>query len=162
MIGLRGEYEFYQGGTIKGTEVIGGKLVYKFHNIICTPVYEYILKSLNYSEEGTPPGVSDIDVSYFAFGTGTTGVTEADTLLETEYFRKHVTSKDKSLSGKQFVAICQLSTSEANTSITEVGVFSGGSATPDTGTLLSHALKSIEKNSNITYNIIYRLTLEEV
>ena len=162
MIKLRGEYEFYQGGTIKGTEVIGGKLVYKFHNIICTPVYEYMLKSLNYSEEGTPPGVSDIDVSYFAFGTGTTGVTEADTLLETEYFRKYVTSKDKSLSGKQFVAICQLATSEANFSITEVGVFSGGSATPDTGTLLSHALKSIVKNSNITYNIIYRLTLEEV
>ena len=163
MIKLRGEYEFYQGGTIKGTEVIGGKLVYKFHNIVCTPIYEYMLKSLNYSEEleeGTPPGVSDIDVSYFAFGTGTTGVTEADTLLETEGFRKYVTSK--SWNGKQFVAICQLSTSEANTSITEVGVFSGGSATPNTGTLLSHALKSIVKNSNITYNIIYRLTLEEV
>ena len=160
MIKLRGEYEFYQGGTIKGTEVIGGKLVYHFSNIVCTPVYEYMLKSLNYSEEGTPPGVSDIDVSYFAFGTGTTGVTEADTLLETEYFRKAFTSK--SWSGKQFVAICQLSTSEANTSITEVGVFSGGSATPNTGTLLSHALKSIVKNSNITYNIIYRLTLEEV
>ena len=162
MIGLRGEYEFYQGGKVVGSKVIGGKLVYHFSNIVCTPIYEYILKSLNYSEEGTPPGVSDIDVSYFAFGTGTTGVTEADTLLGTEYFRKYVTSKDKSLSGKQFVAICQLSTSEANTSITEVGVFSGGSATPNTGTLLSHALKSIVKNSNITYNIIYRLTLEEV
>jgi len=165
MIGLRGEYEFYQGGKVVGDKVVGGKLVYHFSNIVCTPVYEYMLKSLNYSkelEEGTPPGVSDIDVSYFAFGTGTTGVTEADTLLETEYFRKYVTSKDKSLSGKQFVAICQLATSEANFTITEVGVFSGGSATPDTGTLLSHALKSIVKNSNITYNIIYRLTLEEV
>ncbi|MHC1623291.1 MAG: hypothetical protein ACXQTR_01720 [Candidatus Methanospirareceae archaeon] len=140
---LRGEYEFWTHGV----------LVYKFHNIITTPVYEYILKSLN----GDAPG--SIDLSYFAFGDDDTAVAEGDTLLSHEVYRKAFTSK--SWNGKYFVAICQLATSEANFSIKEVGVFSGGSTALDTGTLLSHAIKPIEKNDNITYNVVYRLTLEE-
>ena len=104
--------------------------------------------------------LGDSSVSYFAFGTGTTACTENDTVLGTEGFRKEFTSK--SWTGKQFVAICQLATDEANFTITEVGIFAGGSVTADTGTLLSHSLRTIEKNSNITYNIIYRLNLEEV
>lgn len=144
MMKMKGEYEFWEGDILR----------YKFHNIICTPVYEYILKSLAGESLGS------LDLSYFAFGTDDTAVTESDTTLGSEQFRKAFTSK--SWSGKQFVAICQLATSEANFSIKEVGVFSGGSASADTGTLMSHALKPIEKNSNITYNVIYRMTLEEV
>ena len=144
MIRIRGEYEIWKDGV----------LIDRFHNIICVPVYEYILKSL------TGEALGSLDVSYFAFGTGTTAVTEDDTTLETEGFRKEFTSK--SWTGKQFVAICQLATDEANFTITEVGVFAGGSVTADTGTLLSHSLRTIEKNSNITYNIVYRLNLEEV
>jgi len=144
MIRIKGEYEIWKDGV----------LIDRFHNIICTPVYEYILKSLAGESLGS------IDVSYFAVGTGITPVTEGDTTLGTEVFRKAFTSK--SWNGKQFVAICQLSPTEANYSITEVGIFSGGSLTADTGNLLSHALRPIEKNSNITYNIIYRLNLEEV
>jgi hypothetical protein len=141
---LHGEYEFWQGS----------RLVYRFSNIVCTPVYEYILKGL------TGESVPDVDVAYFAFGTGTGAVAESDTTLGTEVFRKQVTSKG--WNGKQFVAICQLANNEANYSLKEVGVFAGGTVTADSGTLLSHALKDIEKNSNITYNVIYRLNLEEV
>ena len=144
MIRIKGEYEIWKDGV----------LIDRFHNIICVPVYENLLKGLNGE---TQPS---IDVSYFAFGTGTTAVTEDDTTLETEGFRKEFTSK--SWTGKQFVAICQLATDEANFTITEVGVFAGGSVTANTGTLLSHSLRTIEKNSNITYNIVYRLNLEEV
>ena len=144
MIKIKGEYEIWKDGV----------LIDRFHNIITTPVYENLLKGFNGE---TQPS---LDVSYFAFGTGTTACTENDTVLETEGFRKEFTSK--SWSGKQFVAICQLATDEANFTITEVGVFAGGTITTDSGTLLSHALRTIEKNSNITYNIIYRLTLEEV
>jgi len=144
MIRIKGEYEIWKDGV----------LVDRFHNIITTPIYENLLKGLNGE---TQPS---IDVSYFAFGTGTTACTENDTVLGTEGFRKEFTSK--SWTGKQFVAICQLATDEANFTITEVGIFAGGSVTADTGTLLSHSLRTIEKNSNITYNIIYRLNLEEV
>jgi hypothetical protein len=144
MIRIKGEYEIWKDGV----------MIDHFHNIITTPVYEYILKSL------AGESLGDASVSYFALGTGTTPVTESDTTLGTEVFRKAFTSK--SWNGKQFVAICQLSTSEANYSITEVGIFAGGTITPNSGTLLSHALRTIEKNSNITYNIIYRLNLEEV
>lgn len=144
MIRIKGEYEIWKDGV----------LIDRFHNIICVPVYENLLKGLNGE---TQPS---LDVSYFAFGTGTTPVAESDTTLETEGFRKEFTSK--SWTGKQFVAICQLATDEANFTITEVGIFAGGSVTADTGTLLSHSLRTIEKNSNITYNIIYRLNLEEV
>ncbi|MFA7628594.1 MAG: hypothetical protein WCY37_04305 [Candidatus Dojkabacteria bacterium] len=144
MIRLHGEYEFWQGS----------RLVYRFSNIVCTPVYYAVLKGL------TGEVVPDIDVTYFAFGTGTGAVAEGDTTLGTEVFRKQVTSKG--WNGKQFVAICQLANNEANYSLKEVGVFAGGTVTADSGTLLSHALKDIEKNSNITYNVIYRLNLEEV
>ena len=144
MIRIKGEYEIWKDGV----------LVDRFHNIICTGVYEYILKSL------AGEALGDANVSYFAFGTGTTPVTESDTVLGVEGFRKEFTSK--SWNGKQFVAICQLATDEANFTITEVGIFAGGSLTANTGTLLSHSLRTIEKNSNITYNIVYRLNLEEV
>ena len=144
MIRIKGEYEIWKDGV----------LVDRFHNIICVPVYEYILKSL------AGEALGDANVSYFAFGTGTTPVTESDTVLGVEGFRKEFTSK--CWTGKQFVAICQLATDEANFTITEVGIFAGGSLTSNSGTLLSHSLRTIEKNSNITYNIIYRLNLEEV
>ena len=144
MIRIKGEYEIWKDGV----------LVDKFHNIITTPIYDAILKNLNGET------VDSLDVSYFAFGTGTTAVTEDDTTLGTEGFRKEFTSK--SWTGKQFVAICQLATDEANFTITEVGIFAGGSLTANSGTLLSHSLRTIDKNSNITYNIIYRLNLEEV
>jgi len=144
MIRIRGEYEIWKDGV----------LIDRFHNIITKAIYDAILKNLN------GESLDSLDVSYFAFGTGTTAVTEDDATLETEGFRKEFTSK--SWTGKQFVAICQLATDEANFTITEVGVFAGGSVTANTGTLLSHSLRTIEKNSNITYNIIYRLNLEEV
>ena len=144
MMRIKGEYEIWKDGV----------LIDHFHNIICVPVYGAILKNLNGET------VDSLDVSYFAFGTGTTAVAEDDTTLEAEGFRKEFTSK--SWTGKQFVAICQLATDEANFTIQEVGIFAGGSLTADTGTLLSHSLRTIEKNSNITYNIIYRLNLEEV
>ena len=144
MIRIKGEYEIWKDGV----------LIDRFHNIICTAMYSNILKMLSGETLG------DTSVSYFAFGTGTTAVTESDTTLEAEGFRKEFTSK--SWNGKQFVAICQLATDEANFTIQEVGIFAGGSVTADTGTLLSHSLRTIEKNSNITYNIIYRLNLEEV
>ena len=147
MIKITGEYTF--------TKMIDGKVVGvdKFHNIVTSKVYEFLLKSMTGE---TPNGV---EVNYFAFGTGTTAVTEDDTTLEAEYFRKIPTSK--TWIGKQFTAICQLGKDEANTTITEVGLFADGTSAEDTGTLLSHALRTIEKNSNITYNIQYRLTLEE-
>ena len=144
MIRITGEYEIWKDGV----------MIDRFHNIICTAMYSNILKMLSGETLG------EVSVSYFAFGTGTTVVTENDTVLGTEVFRKAITSK--SWNGKQFVAICQLSTTEANYSITEVGLFAGGTIAVDSGSLLSHAIKTIEKNSNITYNIIYRLNLEEV
>ena len=151
---ITGEYEFYKGGEIIDGRLTGGELVAKHHNLITTSVYEMILKNI------TGESQDDLNLNYFVFGTGTTAATESDTQLETEFFRKAYTSK--SWTGKQFTAICQLGVDEANTTITEVGVVANGTATEDTGTLLSHAIFTIEKNSNIVYNVIYRLTLSEV
>ena len=148
MIKMKGEYTF--------EKFVNNELVdtVKFDNIVTNAIYEYILKSLN------GESVTGINLSHFAFGTGTTTPEITNTTLGTEVYRKGFTSK--SWSTNQFTAICQLATDEGNYSITEVGVFSNASLTTDSGTLLSHALKTIEKNSNITYNIIYRLTLTEV
>ena len=140
---MKGEYEFWSNG----------KLIYKFHNILTQAVYDHVLKSLN------GESISGLNVSHFAFGVGTSTPAMTDTTLEDERTRKAFTSRSKS--DNQFVTICQLGTGDANFSISELGVFAEGTSVADSGILLSRALKSIEKNSNIVYNIVYRLTLEQ-
>ena len=149
---LKGKYEI-QAVDLKGREV--WKKTY--NNLITSFVYSSILKYYNYTEEGPTPAATLLDLNYFAFGTGTTAAAESDTTLGTEIARKLYTSK--SWTGKTFQALCQLGTAEANGEIKELGVFANGTATTDSGDLLSRAIVSISKNSNLVFNIRYLLTL---
>ena len=107
---IKGEYEIWKDGV----------LIDRFHNIICVPVYEYILKSL------AGEALGSLDVSYLLSAQEQPPLREVIPLLETEGFRKEFTSK--SWTGKQFVAICQLATDEANFTIhQELAFLRGGS-----------------------------------
>ena len=127
------------------------------HNLIMSAMKTLILQFLNYSEEGSPPAADGLDINYIAYGDDDTAANVADTALGNELFRKTLT--DKSRSGNYLDIVGQLATTEANFNIKEIGLYVGGTASTDSGTLVSHIIVDISKNSNIEYNIYYRLEL---
>lgn len=143
-----GKYQLWDGGELIDGKMVGGRLIKETHNMILDGFYNNITNGLMGN------ATTSREFGYFVLGTGTTAVSESDTELVNQVFIKQETSK--SVNGKIFVALCQLNTDEANYSIKEVGV-----QTTD-NTLISRALFSIEKNSSITYNLIWQLTLSEV
>ena len=151
---MTGKYMFE---AVENGRVIGRT---EYSNLITNGIYENVLKFLNYSEESSPPANDILDVSYFALGTGTTAPAITDATLETETFRKIYTQK--SWTGLILTAVTQLTASEANFNIKEVGIFAGGSAVADSGLLLSRTIVDITKNSNIVYNVYWVLALSEV
>ena len=126
--------------------------VFEFHNML-TKINQSIRDQMLM---GTYTGAKTaVNIKYFAFGTGTTNPTENDTQLVAEMYRKQVTQKTNPSAGN-VRSICSLGANEANFFIQEIGVFAGDSAsdTPDSGTLVSRALFSYNKNSNIILNIV--------
>lgn len=104
---------------------------------------------------GTYTGGNEaLQMQFFAFGTGTTPASVNDTQLVSEQFRKQITQISNPSAGL-VTSIVSLTASEANFLIKEIGVF-GGNATSaqNSGTLLSRVNVNINKNSNITLNII--------
>ena len=99
--------------------------------------------------------LDDLQIKYFAFGTGTSPTAASDTQLETEIFRKQVTQLTSTGTGV-VKSVVSLGALEANTTIREIGVFCGSAASdePNSGIMLSRAPVNIEKNSNIVLNII--------
>lgn len=104
---------------------------------------------------GTYTGpINQLQIQYFAFGTGTTAPTVTDTQLEAEQFRKQVTQISAQGAGNVY-SVLSLGSTEANFNIREVGVFCGPGATtaPNTGVLLSRVAVNIDKNSNLILNV---------
>ena len=85
---------------------------------------------------------SALTIDYIAVGSGTTAPTAGDTTLETEIDRKSISSSSSS-GTKKFVS-AYFGLTDAVGTINEVGSFSGGSLTADSGTLFSRV--SIESN----------------
>ena len=99
--------------------------------------------------------LDDLQIRYFAFGTGTSPTAASDTQLENEIFRKQITQLTSPSIGV-VKSVVSLGASEVNTTIREIGVFCGNAANddPNSGIMLSRATVNIEKNSNIVLNII--------
>ena len=141
-----GEYTF-EGYDSDGNLV--DKQVY--HNVITQNFFTGVMKLLNAATG------DDIHLTHMATGTGTNTAAKADTALQTEYFRKAISSK--SYTTTQFIAKLSLGTTESNTTIREVGVFANATDTPGSGKLISRCNVNIAKNVNITYLVTYKLTL---
>ena len=124
-------------------------------NLIMTALKTLIIKALNYSEESPSPAVDDMNVNYIAYGIDDTPATISDTTLGNEQFRKLLTAKSRT--GNYFDVVGQLDRTEANFNIKEIGLFANGTGTADSGTLISHIIVNIDKNSNKEYNIYYKL-----
>ena len=104
---------------------------------------------------GTYTGpLNQLQIQYFAFGTGTTAPAVTDTQLGNEQFRKQVTQISAQGTGNVY-SVLSLGAQEANFTITEIGVFCGPTATSsaNTGVLLSRVAVNIVKNSNLVLNV---------
>jgi len=92
----------------------------------------------------------DLKITYLAVGTDNTAVSVTDAILGAEIFRTEPSTDAVRVATGQVNTEFILLDSEAVTSIKEIGIFVGASATvtADTGTLLSRALWTKEKSSS--------------
>lgn len=130
--------------------------VYHGKNVLTQLLFDGFFKFLNAVTD--TPAYDDLNISHLAIGTGTTTPAKTDTTLETEYFRKAVSSK--SYTDDVFTAKMLMGTTEGNTTMTEIGVFADATDTVDTGTLLSRIAVNITKTDSISLLLTWTLTLE--
>lgn len=147
--GMRGRY------TIEARDAKTGELVkaWSFDNQL-TKINRDMRVALLLGE-ATGHTLSDLEIKYFAFGTGTAAATIDDTKLQNEIARK-IATKITKLNDTTVQSIVSLSPSECNFTIREIGVFCSPAATtdPDSGILLSRVNVNIQKNDNLTLNIV--------
>ena len=99
---------------------------------------------------------------YLALGTGETEAASGDKKLETEGFRKALTSKTRDLNEVRLRFF--LTTSEAIGEWAEMGVFLAGTEIADSGQMLNRILPSggIRKASNQTLTVEVRIRFQGV
>lgn len=146
---IKGEYKF----TIKDAKTGKIKRVYKYENLIPTVGRTQIAKALA-SILATLP---EIEINKTALGTGTTPPANGDTTLETETFRKNVASLTNT--NNQVFVTAFYTALEVSGSFKEAGLFINGTATVDTGILLSRVAIDITKSTSETLTIDYTLTI---
>lgn len=146
-IALRGEY------IIEARDALTGALIrrYRLDNMLMAISRSMRVQMLQGSYAGA---VTDLEIKYFAFGTGTTAAADTQTRLVTESFRK-IYTKRTLISPSTVQTICSVGATEANFTIKEIGVFCGSAATAsaNTGIMLSRVNVDIVKNANIVLNI---------
>lgn len=85
-------------------------------------------------------GVGNPEISWVAVGSGSDPASEEDTLLQTEEFRKLVTSQT-ALGIGQVLTTMYIAEGEANDFIiSEIGWFSAATSTPDSGVLMARVV----------------------
>lgn len=105
-----------------------------------------------------------IKITHFAVGTDTTAPVNGNTTLGTEFFRNTISSIDQGTSTNIVVASAFMQASEAVGTLTEAGLFSDATITPDSGILFSHVLikelaGGIPKSSSETLTLNWNLSL---
>lgn len=100
-------------------------------------------------------------IKYVALGTGTTAPAATDTQLQTEVFRKVLTS-DLSGSIGELLPVVYLAPADANgVTVQEVGLFIGASATvaANSGTLLARGLWTYSKDNLHSVQLSFDITI---
>lgn len=145
--------------TIESENIVTGvKKVWKAENLIVQGFYDFIHKYLNYDQEGVPPGADDMNITHVGIGEGTTPPVRANTVMEDELERKAVTVKG--YTDSQYELKVFLEAGDGNFPggfITEVGIFTKGTATLGSGTLISRVITNIQKNANIRLTLIWTM-----
>lgn len=147
-VGLEGIYTF----TLENIHT-GEKKVYRVKNLIPTCARTAIAQHLS----NASPTPSTLRINYSALGTGTTAPANGDTTLETESYRKLISSETNADNIAYFTAF--YTAVECNGTYREAGLFINGTGTIDTGTLFSRVAINITKTVSETLTIDYTVTI---
>jgi hypothetical protein len=95
-------------------------------------------------------GANNPKITYFALGTGSSTPGASNTALDTEVFRKAVTTFTNGSTGEILIALYLSPTDAVGINIAEVGLFGGSAAslTPGTGVLYARGLYSHPSKAN--------------
>lgn len=98
---------------------------------------------LNLMRDGLS-GADNPKATYVAVGSGTTAPTAGDTQLQTETFRKAVTTYTNGGDGELFIGLFLGPSDAVGYDIEEVGIYGGNAATntPNSGVLIARGLWS--------------------
>lgn len=140
--------------TFKNTET-GKKEIISLHNVECTAGKNSLASRMVGAEKG--------QVTYFAVGTGDTSAGNApdasDVALNDELMRKQISVRSSTGNTANFRVF--FNTSEANDTLTEIGLFGDdASITADSGTLFARASISKTKTSAETLTIDWSLDVD--
>lgn len=139
--------------TIRDAKTGRIKRIQYAHNIIPTAGRAAIASHLS----SASPAVDPLRVNYVALGTGTNVPANADTKLQTEAFRNTTASQTSSSN------ICYqtgfFGAAECDGTYREAGLFMDGTASADTGTLLSRVAINITKSNTETLTLDWTITI---
>lgn len=101
-------------------------------------------------------------VAYVALGSGTSTPTNSQHALDSEVFRKAITSVAEGSAPGEILINMYLSASDANgLNIQEVGFFGGSSAggTPNSGIMFARALYSPPSTKSVNFSVQFQLDI---
>ena len=127
--------------------------VYYYDNLIPTAGRAALASWLT---SGSPTPAS-LRLNYTALGTGANAPANGDTQLQTETYRKAISSATSA--NNIAYATAFYTAIETSGTFTEAGVFMNGSAGANTGTLFSRVAVSITKTTSTTLTIDYTITI---
>lgn len=144
-------YEIMRQEFVEKLRIFNARYGYKtliIENATCTDGRTRIAKALS----GNISATTEIEVNYVAVGTSTTAPASTDTQLGTETFRKAISSM--TYSGAIFYGTAFYAAGEGTGTLKEHGLFIEGSATANSGELLSHlSLGSVVKGAGDTLTV---------
>jgi hypothetical protein len=147
-IRMVGEYTFTIRDAITG-EI---KRVYKYKNIIPTVGRTMIANNLTASSPTNTPLAN-----YIALGSNVAAPANGDTTLGTETYRNTVASRTNANNIAYVTGF--FSATETTGTYREAGIFCNGTASANTGVLLSHVAINITKSSSETLTVDWTLTI---
>lgn len=145
-IGAIGIYRF----TLENPD--GSKEVKYYHNVVTTSAFTMIMNNLT---NAIPD--NDMLITHALLGDNNTAVSASDTTLTNEVYRNTIASMTNSSNIAYVTAF--FDQTEVSGTFKEAGFVSDGSASADTGVLISHVNIDITKTSVQKLTIDWTLTL---
>lgn len=132
-----------------------GKIIrkYEYHNLLPTVGRTAVANHLTSSS----PSPADLRINYVALGTGVTAPANGDTILQTEVYRNAVASETNANNIAYITGF--FSATETTGTYREAGLFINGTASANSGTLLSRVAINITKSNTETLTLDWSLTI---
>lgn len=147
-VSLTGVYDF----TLRDAKTGAWLRKYRYKNIVPTVGRQMIANNLT---NASPTNV--MKITHCALGTSATAPANADTQLGTETYRNAIASITNSANVGYATGF--FTATEVSGTFAEVGIFSNGTGTANSGVLLSHVSVSITKSTSVTLTLDWTITI---